>query len=184
MRDFDDFSAMAELLVRAAGVPDYTWFWWKLRPHPRLGTVEVRAVDVQSTHDETAALAALVHCLCRHQVEASELIPDPPAEVVEEGMFRAARYGVRAELPDHEGRLRPVHELLREVLKAVRGHAAELDCTEQLELLPGLLARGGGAGRQRRCYEIAGMNAVLRELTRVTAGGEDPDRTRSSPPSS
>jgi carboxylate-amine ligase len=183
MRDFADFSAMAELLVRAAGVPDYTWFWWKLRPHPRLGTVEVRAIDVQSTHDETAALTALVHCLCRHLAESNDKIPDPPAEVVEEGMFRAARYGVRAELPDHEGRSRGVHELLRDMLKAVRGHAAELDCEEQLELLPGLVARGGGAGRQRGYYEIGGMNALLRELTRVTAGGEEPDRTSSSPPS-
>jgi len=43
MRDFADFCAATKVLVRAADVPDYTWFWWKLRPHPRLGTVEIRA---------------------------------------------------------------------------------------------------------------------------------------------
>jgi carboxylate-amine ligase len=175
MRDFADFTAMAELLVRAAGVPDYTWFWWKLRPHPRLGTVEVRGIDVQTTHEETAAVAALVHCLCRHELESGDRTPDPPAEVVEEGMFRAARFGVRAELPDHEGRSRPVPQLLADVLEAVRGHAAELNCAEQLALLPGLVVRGGGAGRQRRFYEIAGMNALLRDLTRVTADGQELD---------
>ena len=44
MRDFEDFCSSSALLARAADVPDYTWFWWKLRPHPRLGTVEVRAL--------------------------------------------------------------------------------------------------------------------------------------------
>lgn len=42
MRDFADFREMSRLLTRAADVPDYTYFWWKLRPHPRLGTVEIR----------------------------------------------------------------------------------------------------------------------------------------------
>ncbi len=34
MRDFADFCEMARVLSRAADVEDYTWFWWKLRPHP------------------------------------------------------------------------------------------------------------------------------------------------------
>ena len=39
--------------------------------------------------------------------------PDPPAEVLEEGAFRAARFGVGAELPDPDGRLRPVDRAAR-----------------------------------------------------------------------
>src|SRR3954451_10414132 len=49
MRDFEDFLHTSARLARAADVPDYTWFWWKLRPHPRLGTVEVRALDAQAS---------------------------------------------------------------------------------------------------------------------------------------
>jgi glutamate---cysteine ligase / carboxylate-amine ligase len=92
MRDYPDFRAMTQLLARAADVPDYTWFWWKLRPHPRLGTVEIRALDVQTTLEDTASLVALAHCLARHAAEADPE-PDPPAEVLEEGGFRAARWG-------------------------------------------------------------------------------------------
>jgi carboxylate-amine ligase len=158
---------MTRLLARAADVPDYTWFWWKMRPHPRLGTVEVRALDPQSSLEDTGALVALVHCLARHAAEA-EPQPETPAEVLEEGAFRAARYGVEAQLPDTDGRLRPVRELLDDVLALARGHARELDCAEQLEQLPALLERGGGAGRQRAAYEIAGMDGLLRELTRLT----------------
>jgi carboxylate-amine ligase len=181
MRDFADFCATARLLSRAADVPDYTWFWWKLRPHPHLGTVEIRALDVQTTPDETAAVAALVHCLARHEAELAAGQPHPPAELVEEGLFRAARFGVLAKLPDDQGRLRPVPELLVDALEAVRGHARELGCAEELEGLGELVAQGGGAARQRSFYEIAGMDALLRELTAVTGGGED--RSGSSRPS-
>jgi len=169
MRDYSDFRAMARLLARAADVPDYTWFWWKLRPHPRLGTVEIRALDAQTSLEDTAGLVALAHCLARHAADADPA-PDPSAEVLEEGAFRAARFGVRAELPNAEGRLRPVAELLDEALATASAHAGELGCEEELGSLSALLAHGGGAGRQRAAYEIAGMGGLLRELTRMTAG--------------
>jgi glutamate---cysteine ligase / carboxylate-amine ligase len=170
MRDFSDFCSMARLLARAADVPDYTWFWWKLRPHPRLGTVEIRALDAQVSLRDTAGLVALVHCLARHAAEA-EPEPDPPAEVLEEGSFRAARFGVHAQLPDAEGRLRPVGELLETALAIAGRYAEELNCADQLDGLPALLSRGGGAGLQRSWYEIAGMDGLLRELTQLTGSG-------------
>jgi len=178
MRDYEDFSATARLLARAADVPDYTWFWWKLRPHPRLGTVEIRALDTQRSVDETAALVALAHCLARSAAEAHPE-PDPPAEVLEEGIFRAARFGVNARLPDAEGSLRPAAELLGDALELVRAHAAELGCAEELDGLRSLLAGGGGAGRQRASFEIAGMDGLLRDLTRAADATEAADQTPS-----
>jgi glutamate---cysteine ligase / carboxylate-amine ligase len=173
MSDFEDFEAMTAVLARAADVPDYTWFWWKMRPHPRLGTVEVRALDAQASLEDTAGLVALVHCLARHVAEADPE-PDPPAEVLEEGAFRAARYGVDARLPDAHGNLRPVADLLGDALELAHGHAEELGCAAELDALPALLARGGGAGRQHAAYEIAGMDGLLRELTRLTSAGVTP----------
>lgn len=172
MRDFDDFRDAAELLTRAADVPDYTWFWWKLRPHPRLGTVEVRALDAQGSLEDTAALVALTHCLARAVGDSGiEVGPAIPSEVLEEGMFRAARFGTSAKLPDSHGRLRPMREVLDQALALAGGYAAELGCVDELELLPGLLERGGGAGRQRAAYEIAGMDALLRDQTALTGAG-------------
>ncbi len=170
MRDFEDFQETTRLLARAADVPDYTWFWWKMRPHPRLGTVEIRALDVQCTLEDVAGLVALVHCLARHEAEA-EPGPnaDSPAEVLEEAGFRAARYGVHANLPDADGTLRPVSELLDSALSLARGQSSELNCGEELDSLSSLFDRGGGAGRQRAAYEIAGMDCLLRELTKLTA---------------
>lgn len=177
MRDFADFCTSAQLLARAADVPDYTWFWWKLRPHPRLGTVEVRALDAQSSLEDTAALVALTHCLARHAAETGPG-PDPPPEVLDEGVFRAARFGAHARLPDAQGRLRPVAELLDQALELARRHAHDLHCTDQLDALPALLERGGGAGRQRATYQIAGMDALLRDLTEITSAGRSPPAAR------
>ncbi len=171
MNDYAEFLERTALLVRAADVPDYTWFWWKLRPHPRLGTVEVRALDAQSSLVDLSALVALTHCLARAAATAPPL-PSPPAEILEEGMFRAARFGTRARLPDVTGRLRPVSELLAEALASAREHAADLGCEAELGELAGVLERGGGAGRQRAAHEIAGMDALLRKLLALTTPRE------------
>jgi glutamate---cysteine ligase / carboxylate-amine ligase len=183
MRDYADFRAMAQLLAHAADVPDYTWFWWKLRPHPRLGTVEIRALDAQTTLEDTAGLVALAHCLARHAAEADPE-PDPPAEVLEEGSFQAARFGVRARLPDAQGQLRGVAEWLDDALAVAGEHASALGCVADLAGLPELVRRGGGAGRQRAAYEISGMDGLLRELTRLTGeGADDALSPQSAPPS-
>ena len=169
MRDFDDFCDTANLLTRAAGVEDYTWFWWKLRPHPKLGTVEIRALDAQSSLHDAGALVAFAHCLARAAAEDEPPAEDLPSELLEEGMFRAARYGVRAELPDADGHLHPLGDVLAEALDHVQPYARELDCEAELALLPALVATGGGAGRQREVYELSGIDALLRELSATTA---------------
>ena len=167
LRDFRDFTEMAHLLTRAADVPDYTWFWWKLRPHPRLGTVEIRALDAQGSLSDTGALVALVHCLARDAADAPST-GGPVPELLEEGIFRAARFGVHGELPDTEGKPQPVADLLEDALHRARRWATELDCEAELARLPGLLLRGGGAGAQRAAFEIAGIDAVVRGLIEET----------------
>ena len=39
-RDWDKFEDYAEALVAIGNIPDWSWFWWDVRPHPRHGTVE------------------------------------------------------------------------------------------------------------------------------------------------
>jgi carboxylate-amine ligase len=168
MDSFADFCHTAEMLTRAADVEDYTWFWWKLRPHPKLGTVEIRALDAQTSLHDTEALVALTHCLARAAAD-QDRIADIPSEILEEGMFRAARYGVNAQLPDADGRLRPFAEILAETLERAQPYAAELGCENGLRLIPSLVAAGGGAGHQREIYQLAGIDSLLRELARATA---------------
>jgi carboxylate-amine ligase len=89
---------MTVSLVLAAGdLPDYTYLWWDVRPHPRLGTVEVRAMDAQSSLRAVAVLAALVHGLACHEADrAAESQQHLPHEALAESSFRAARDGLWA----------------------------------------------------------------------------------------
>jgi glutamate---cysteine ligase / carboxylate-amine ligase len=52
-----------EAAVAAEGV-EYTRIWWDARPHPRLGTLEVRIADQPTSVERAAALVALVQALC------------------------------------------------------------------------------------------------------------------------
>ena len=161
--DFEDFARYAGALTATADVDDYTFHWWKLRPHPRLGTVEIRALDVQASTDRTAALAAAVHALARHEAHTPPG-PAPEPEILDEASHRAARMGVSATLPGPDGELQPVAELLAAVMDVARPHAQDLGCADELESLTGLLESGAGAGAQRVEYEQGGIDRVLTTL--------------------
>jgi carboxylate-amine ligase len=160
MRDFDDFARSTARLTRVADVPDYTYHWWKLRPHPRLGTVEIRALDTQLSASHTAAVVAIVHALARCEAQADP-VEGPPAEILDEASFRAARAGIDATLPDGDDRLRPVSEMVSELVARLRPAARELRCEPELESVAELVADGGGAGVQRRAYRDGGIAGLL-----------------------
>ena len=68
---YDDYAESVQGVVDAGDLPDYTFLWWDIRPHPRLGTVEVRAMDSQSALWSAAGLTALVHGLARAEAQES-----------------------------------------------------------------------------------------------------------------
>src|SRR4051794_15154064 len=156
---WDEYESVVAAVVRAGELPDYTYLWWDLRPHPKLGTVEVRAMDAQSSLRDAAALAALVHALARRGAEAPA--PRPSAgEALMESSFRAARDGLAATLW-FDGALRPVPEIVDAVLADLAG--------EGLDDVRRLLVDGNGAIRRRRAFERGGMEAVLAGLVDETA---------------
>ena len=125
--------------------------------------VEIRALDTQLSPRHTAALAAAVQALALHEARARP-VEGPPAEILDEASFRAAREGVRATLPDEHDTLRPVAELLQEAIARLRAAAGEVRCEAQLESLNELLSDGGGAGLQRAAHDTGGMAALLELL--------------------
>ena len=172
MADFDDFVRSTARLTSVADVPDYTYHWWKMRPHPRLGTVEIRALDTQLSSRHSAALVATVHALARHYAD-NDPGDGPPAEILDEASFRAARAGVEATLPGSDDRLRPVTELVDEASELLRPAARELGCAAELADLAHLMQDGGGAGVQRaacRDGDIASVIEALVDLTAARAG--------------
>src|SRR5205085_11957770 len=62
-RDYADYAEVVGQLERTGCIADYTHIWWDIRPHPRLGTVEVRICDAVTNVEDAVAIAAYVQAL-------------------------------------------------------------------------------------------------------------------------
>jgi glutamate---cysteine ligase / carboxylate-amine ligase len=170
--DFDDWQRAIEPVLAAGDLPDYTYLWWDVRPHPNLGTVEVRVMDAQSSLQRVAGLAALVHGLAIHEALSPrrEWLEREP---IEESIFWATSHGLAARLYSG-GRLRAVPDVAREAVELARPHLRELGAEAPLEEIDRILGEGGGADRQRKGFKSGGMPEVLRQLVAETSSHQSP----------
>jgi carboxylate-amine ligase len=168
-RDYEDFLRVADQLIAAAGVDDYTYIWWDVRPHPNLGTVEVRGMDIQPRPEQNAAVAALIQALAAKEIDRPGA-PGLTREAVQESYFQAERYGLEARLMVDESTAAPAAEVARGTLEEARPYAEQLGGADALEEIERILADGNGADRQRRVHEERGMEGLLRYLAEETEG--------------
>jgi carboxylate-amine ligase len=156
---WDEYAELVRWCEQAGELKDYTYLWWDLRPSPRLGTVEVRAMDAQSRLETVVGLAALVQALAAACADGAEEIV-PPTEALKESSFRAARDGVDATIW-WRGAIRPIREVGADALALARPYARDLDGEDALEEIERILREGGGADRMRAAYGTGGMPALL-----------------------
>jgi carboxylate-amine ligase len=98
---YRDFEATVEALRRAGAIGDATYLWWDVRPQPRLGTVEVRIMDVQPRVRDSAALAGVVQALVRHYGKLYDRgagFGKANRLIVGENRWLAARHGLHSRL--------------------------------------------------------------------------------------
>jgi glutamate---cysteine ligase / carboxylate-amine ligase len=147
-----DYQSRIEFMVEAGAVEDYTFLWWDVRPHPKLGTIEIRSCDAQTRLDHTIALTALVQAMCKELAEHYEAgfeLGTFPHELLEENKWLAARYGLGGELIDLPRSTRvPARELARRLVERLRPHARELGSERELDAVIELVDGGTGAERQ------------------------------------
>jgi carboxylate-amine ligase len=172
--DWEDFERRIEFMVGQGMIEDYSYLWYDVRPHPRLGTVEIRAMDSQTRIEHSIALAALIQTLVRHECEefaAGRPAPDHAWEILDENKWLAARHGIDAELVDLPGGgRRAVRALTSSLLERLRPHAQDLGCGEELEGVCDLLEAGNGAFRQRMVYEAnRDLHELMAEIVAATA---------------
>ena len=166
-RDFEDFLRVADQLIAAAGVDDYTYIWWDVRPHPKLGTVEVRGMDVSPRPEQNAAVAALIQALAAKEIDRPGA-PGLTREAIEESYYQAVRYGLEARLMIDDQTAAPAPEVARATLAEARPYAEQLGGADALEEIERILSEGNGADRQRRVHAEGGIEALLRDLAERT----------------
>lgn len=170
MTEWAEFESYAAELAEVGMITVPNDIRWDVRPSPKFGTVENRTADSVPTLGELGALAALTQCLAEFVVRDAEgpgLLEDLPPWLVKENKWRAARYGLDAEVitPDRPGRVRPLREYLVEWLDRLAGVAHDLGCASELDFIEELAARGVSYERQRAI--AASHDGDLRAVTRL-----------------
>jgi carboxylate-amine ligase len=150
---WDHFERFMETLMSAHTIASIREVWWDVRPHPNFGTVELRICDGLPTLGEVSAVAALSQCLVEMlnaQLDKGYTLPSPTGWTVRENKWRAARYGVDAEIiVDDTGRTVPLREAFCELVDDLAPIADRLGCPEELAQAKTILESGPSYQRQR-----------------------------------
>jgi carboxylate-amine ligase len=174
-RDWADYERQIEFMVSSGVMEDYTYLWYDVRPHPKLGTVEIRACDAQTRVEHTLGLAALIQAMVKELAEhfdEGKHLGEYPWQMLDENRWLAARHGLDGELVDLPSNERvPTKALTRRLVDRLRGHAEDLGSAAELEGIEDLLQRGNGAARQLMVYEANhDLREVMGEIVAATAG--------------
>jgi carboxylate-amine ligase len=164
-RDWADYEREIGFMVESGVMEDYTYLWYDVRPHPDLGTVEIRVCDSQTRIEHTLGLTALIQAMVRELAEHFEsggTLSAYPWQMLDENKWLAARDGLDGELVDLPSKERVATKALaRRLVDRLRDHARDLGSATELEAVEDLLAHGNGAERQAIVYE---SNHDMREL--------------------
>ncbi|CAA9463126.1 MAG: Enzymatic protein of unknown function [uncultured Rubrobacteraceae bacterium] len=168
---WENYARYVDFAHRSGAIDSLSEIWWDVRPHPGLGTIEVRALDAQTDTRRNEALitlaAALCDVLCREH-ETGDLQPIRPSREIEENKWSAQRYGMNGALSDHK-----THETV-DTRKAVESLFDDLSNKTDRDLAPlGLLL--DEPTESERQLEVWRDTGSVVEVARDVA-----DRTRTS----
>jgi carboxylate-amine ligase len=154
---WEEFQELMTTLISAKSISSIREIWWDIRPHPNFGTVELRICDGLPTMSEIATVAALAQSLVAQLdslIDRGFTLPCPKRWIVGQNKWRAARYGIDAELIlDEQGRLAPIREAIAELVEELTPAARKLECEDELLGALKILEHGPSYVRQRRWVE-------------------------------
>jgi glutamate---cysteine ligase / carboxylate-amine ligase len=168
--DYEAFENYVDLMIAAGAMDDYTFCWWDVRPHSRIGTIELRVLDSQTSLKSAIALTALTQCLVAKALSES---PKGPYnfELAIENKWRASRHGLDAVFYEADSDASvPAKEMARTLVDELRPVSQDLNCENELLDILEIVEGGTGSQHQRRIYEKSGdfldVVAFLIESTR------------------
>ena len=132
-------------------IGDPTKIWWDARPHPDLGTLEVRICDMCTRVDDAISVAALIQALVAKLIKLRN----------QNQSWRAVRYGIQGKLIDFGiGEEVPLRALMDELVEIVDDVVDELDSREEVAHICTIAERGTSADRQLAVYHGALKNGA------------------------
>jgi carboxylate-amine ligase len=162
-----EYERSVSVLVDLGLIEDATKIWWDLRPSARFPTIESRICDVSPRLEDALSLAALTQCLTRMLYRLSRQNQRWRLHdnfLIAENRWRAERYGLSEGLIDFGTReLRPMAELLEEMMELIAEDAEALGCVAEVEAARGIVKSGTAADRQRAGFKAARAEGLSRK---------------------
>ncbi|WP_219810647.1 glutamate--cysteine ligase [Curtobacterium sp. BH-2-1-1] len=165
-----NFEEVVDDLTRTGVIEGVKDLRWDIRPSPGWGTLENRVSDGISTLHEVGAVTALVQCLVTemsYRLDAGETLPTMQPWFVRENKWRAARYGMEAEIiTNAAGDERLVTDEVHDLVQRLDPVADRLGCQQELHHLDTMIADGASYQRQLQVAQENGgdLRAVVRHL--------------------
>jgi len=170
LNNWEEFSDLCKNLIRARAIASHKDLWWDIRPSPDFGTIEIRVCDGLATLDETMAIVAFVHLLAHWYELHADYDKEHPAPymwMMRENKWRAARYGLTADIiVDNDHEPIPLKEDIESWLIELEPLAKIQGYGPYLHKLRSMMRGGTSAERQRRVFEATGS---LREVAKHNA---------------
>ncbi|MDP4015287.1 MAG: glutamate--cysteine ligase [Candidatus Nanopelagicales bacterium] len=177
--DWSAFEVFIDAMLATDSIGSIREIWWDMRPHVLFGTLEFRMSDGMATLREATALAAMAQCLVDYldeAITAGRAPGEPFGWVIRENKWRAARWGLEAQLVEPDGRLLPIRDEIGKLIDTLMPTAEKLNCVAELSSVREILANGASYARQRAVIERGGtlrdvVSLLVREFETDRPGG-------------
>jgi glutamate---cysteine ligase / carboxylate-amine ligase len=188
-RDGAEYAALVETMLRTGRIDTPGRIYWTMRPHHLYPTLEFRVSDVTPRLDDALAAVALARLIVAGVARGQLTEPDAPAAtldvLLEEGLWRAARDGLGAEIVALDGaapRVVRLDRAIRDLVERLGPLASELGESERLASIDAVAARGIAADRIRAEARARALPDVVRWLADETVLGLGLDRRETQRP--
>ncbi len=157
--DAADYDRRMARLLDSDAVLDAGHIGWAARLSQRYPTVEVRVGDTQLEAADSVLLAALVRGLVLTATAAPGPVPDP--ELLDAGLWQAARYGLGGRLMGVLGDSATAGDQVEALLEHIRPSLEDNgDLDYVRDGVQRMLVSGTGAARQRAAYASGGWTGL------------------------
>lgn len=177
LTSWQQYESIVDDLTTVGVIDHWDEIRWDVRPSAKWGTVETRVCDGLPTTFEIGALSALVQCIvddCSARLDAGETLRTLQPWYVRENKWRAARYGMDAEIiVDRDGSQAPVEAEVRGLVARLEPVAERLGCAQELQDVLTIVEVGASYERQALASARAGgdLRAVVTALIQEMRAG-------------
>lgn len=170
MRNWSEYVWLVNHMVDTGFINTIREIWWDVRPHHNFGTVEVRVCDMPGNLEHSLAIAALIQCLVQSlsdDIDDGAYQHDCHPMMVRQNKWRAARFGMNAELVDSfTYEPEPVVEIVPRLVEMLGPTADRLGCAHWLERCERYTRETSWSRRQLNLYdETSDLSEVVRRMT-------------------